>query len=178
LRGAIYIETYGPFDGRPDREIRDRFAEVDRIALENTAHVFHFSNEAALAIPFRYSDVCPAVAQGFYAGVADIAGQTIPTFSITGPGMDWSSCPSAPYPLETKLSDEGVTSISLLVGADGTLRESKIKESSGSAILDEAIRTVLLACKFRPQTIDGKPARQPVWMVVRIGNQAPWPFVK
>jgi hypothetical protein len=59
LLGAIHIEKWGGVDST-------KLSEVERIALENTCHVFHFSKEAALAVilPFRYPDACAAIEQG------------------------------------------------------------------------------------------------------------------
>jgi len=65
LKGASYREKWGAF-GPNTPETRARFEQVDEIALANTSHVFHFSNEAALrnVLPLRYPEACAAIAKG------------------------------------------------------------------------------------------------------------------
>ena len=46
------------------------------------------------------------------------------------------------------------------VGADGTLKDSKVKKSSGHADLDEAARSGIFKCKFKPATQAGRSAIQ------------------
>jgi TonB family protein len=181
LRGAIYIEQWGRIDGTVTPEDRRaRFAEVGSIALENTDHVFHFSNERALAniLPFRYPEACAEIAKGRRARIGDRSGQVLLGPFVEGPMVVWSSCPSASYPLDAKPSNQGVTGVSVLVGPDGSMREINVAESSGFSALDEAIRSALSGCKFRSRTIDGEPVPEATWMHFRLRNQAKWPFLK
>jgi hypothetical protein len=48
LLGAIYLEKWGSFETNDRSQAAARHEEVKRIALENTSHAFHFSNQAAL----------------------------------------------------------------------------------------------------------------------------------
>jgi bla regulator protein BlaR1 len=56
----------------------------------------------------------------------------------------------------------GTVTLALLIGADGTVRQSKIVASSGHADLDQAARQGISLCHFRPGEVHGKPAA--AWM--------------
>jgi TonB family protein len=161
-----------------------RRAEVERIALKNTGHVFHFTNERALAniLPFAYQQACKEIAKGRSARIDDRTSRVLLGPFVEGPMVVWSSCPSAAYPFDAKASykasHEGGTGVSVLVGPDGSAREIEITESSGFAALDEAIRSALLGCKFKPSTIDGEPVTEATWMSIHFGSRASWPFLK
>lgn len=58
--------------------------------------------------------------------------------------------------------ESGAVTLGFLVGADGTLKDSKVKKSSGHADLDEAARSGIFKCKFKPATQAGKPVQS--WM--------------
>ena len=47
-----------------------------------------------------------------------------------------------------------------LVGAGGAVLETTLRKSSGDSSLDEAARTALAKCTFKPGTVDGKPTEQ------------------
>ena len=51
----------------------------------------------------------------------------------------------------------GKVVLSLLVGVDGRVSDSKIEKSSGSPRLDQAARQALSLCQFTPGSVDGKP---------------------
>jgi len=64
------------------------------------------------------------------------------------------------YPKASLMNEEqGVTSMSFLVGADGSVADSKLEKSSGFKGLDKAALKGLSACKFKPGTKDGSPAQ-------------------
>jgi protein TonB len=64
------------------------------------------------------------------------------------------------YPKGSLLNEEqGTTKLSLLVNADGTVADAKVEESSGFKGLDKAALKGLSACKFKPGTKDGAPAK-------------------
>lgn len=64
------------------------------------------------------------------------------------------------YPKASLMNEEqGTTSASFLVNADGTVAESKIDKSSGFKNLDKALVKGLSSCKFKPGTKDGAPAQ-------------------
>lgn len=79
----------------------------------------------------------------------------------------FGSCPQKPvWPAEA-LRDKraGTVTLAFLIGADATVLESKVAQSSGHADLDEAARVGLAVCKFRPPAVDGKPVQG--WVAVR-----------
>jgi len=89
-----------------------------------------------------------------FAAVAGsaIAGETPASF-------DPSKC-KVEYPKASLMNEEqGTTSMSFLVGADGSVVDSKLDKSSGFKGLDKAAQKGLSACKFKPGTKDGSPAQ-------------------
>lgn len=164
---------WGSFDSKATLETTSRHKEVEKIALENTSHVFHFSNPAALnnILPFRYPEACAAIERGSRARIADGSGQVILGPFVERPMIHRSSCAAPAYPKPDK---EGGTTVALLIGQDGKLKESKLTESSGSAGWDEAVLAALSACGFSPRTIDGEPVPEATWMTIRIGSRARW----
>ena len=88
------------------------------------------------------------------AGVAGsaFAGETPATF-------DPNKC-KVEYPKASLMNEEqGVTVVSFLVNADGSVAESKVEKSSGFRGLDKAAEKGMSACKFKPGTKDGAPAK-------------------
>jgi protein TonB len=74
-------------------------------------------------------------------------------------GFDHKNC-KADYPKSSLLNEEtGVTSMSFLVSADGSVIESKLDKSSGYKSLDKAALKAISACKFKPGTKDGAPSQ-------------------
>ncbi|MES2072190.1 MAG: energy transducer TonB [Pseudomonadota bacterium] len=72
--------------------------------------------------------------------------------------VDSRACAKPPYPPASLRNEEsGVVSLSLLVGVDGKVVDSRIEKSSGYRNLDNAARDGLSLCKFIPGTVDGKP---------------------
>jgi protein TonB len=64
------------------------------------------------------------------------------------------------YPKASLMNEEqGVTSMSFLVSADGSVADSKLEKSSGFKGLDKAALKTLAGCKFKPGTKDGAPAQ-------------------
>jgi protein TonB len=64
------------------------------------------------------------------------------------------------YPKASLMNEEqGTTSMSFLIGADGSVSESKLDKSSGFKGLDKAAIKSLSACKFKPGSKDGAPAQ-------------------
>ena len=71
--------------------------------------------------------------------------------------FDPSKC-KAEYPKASLMNEEqGTTSMSFLVNADGSVAESKLEKTSGFKSLDKAAMTAITACKFKPGSKDGKP---------------------
>lgn len=73
--------------------------------------------------------------------------------------FDSKTC-KADYPKASLMNEEqGTTSMSFLVGPDGTVVESKLEKTSGFKNLDKAAIKSISACKFKPGTKDGSPAQ-------------------
>ena len=73
--------------------------------------------------------------------------------------FDASKC-KAEYPKASLMNEEqGTTSMSFLINADGSVAESKLEKTSGFKSLDKAALKSLTACKFKPGTKDGAPAQ-------------------
>ena len=81
------------------------------------------------------------------------------TFAAEVPAsFDPKKC-AVEYPKASLMNEEqGTTSASFLVSADGTVTESKLEKSSGFKNLDKAALKGLSACKFKPGTKAGAPA--------------------
>lgn len=66
-------------------------------------------------------------------------------------------CQKPQYPESSRLSNEqGVVTIGYLIGADGSIKDSKILSSSGFKRLDMAARDALGLCKFQPGSENGQ----------------------
>jgi protein TonB len=74
------------------------------------------------------------------------------------PVVKSSSCREPEYPATAaRLGETGEVVLSLLVGINGRVVDSKIEKSSGSPRLDQAARQALSLCQFTPGTVDGQP---------------------
>jgi periplasmic protein TonB len=74
------------------------------------------------------------------------------------PVVKASGCREPEYPSSSeRLGESGRVVLSLLVGTDGKVTDSKVETSSGFPRLDEAARSALSLCKFTPGTVDGQP---------------------
>lgn len=70
------------------------------------------------------------------------------------------SCDKPAYPsLSLRARETGTVLLGFLIGLDGIATESKIERSSGHRRLDEAARSALALCRFKPATVDGKPEK-------------------
>jgi protein TonB len=77
----------------------------------------------------------------------------------TPASFDPSKC-KVEYPKASLMNEEqGVTSMSFQINADGSVADSKLEKSSGFKGLDKAAMKGLAACKFKPGTKDGAPAQ-------------------
>jgi protein TonB len=69
-----------------------------------------------------------------------------------------SGCEKPEYPSSSRrLEEEGTVGLRFLVGVDGKVVQAEVEKSSGFKRLDEAARTGLSRCTFKPATVDGKP---------------------
>lgn len=82
--------------------------------------------------------------------------------SETAPSVDKQSCEKPVYPKSALMNEEsGTVVLSILVGPDGSVVDSKVEKSSGSKALDKATQKIYTSCKFKPGAKDGKP--QQAW---------------
>jgi protein TonB len=73
------------------------------------------------------------------------------------PVVEKQTCEKAVYPKSSLMNEEtGTVMLSVLVGADGNVVDSKVEQSSGSKTLDKAAVKIYASCKFKPATKDGK----------------------
>jgi protein TonB len=69
------------------------------------------------------------------------------------------ACREPEYPSASeRLGEAGTAAISLLIGADGSVQQSKIDASSGFKRLDDATIKAFSRCKFIVGTTDGVPS--------------------
>ena len=72
-----------------------------------------------------------------------------------------STCAKSKWlPSTLKRNEQGVTTLALLVGADGKLSRVELISSSGSAELDSAAKATLASCRFAPAIVGGKPVER------------------
>ena len=84
--------------------------------------------------------------------------------SDTAASFDASKC-KVQYPKPSLMNEEqGVTSMSFLINADGSVAEAKLEKSSGFKGLDKAAMSGVSACKFKPGVKDGVAAK--TWVKV------------
>ncbi len=77
--------------------------------------------------------------------------------AATAVRRDLPKCAPPIYPRSAQRNEaQGTTMLSFLIGADGTVRDSKIKKTSGHADLDLAAQTALSRCAFKPLMAGGK----------------------
>lgn len=82
--------------------------------------------------------------------------------SEIAPSVEKQSCEKAVYPKSALMNEEtGTVVLSILVGPDGAVVDSKVEKSSGSKALDKATQKIYSSCKFKPGAKDGKP--QQAW---------------
>ena len=82
------------------------------------------------------------------------------------PQVDTGTCSRPVYPeQDARLGNAGTVTMQFLIGADGRVLESNIQKSSGYPSLDEAARSGLAKCRFKPPIIEGKPVR--AWTAVQ-----------
>jgi protein TonB len=81
------------------------------------------------------------------------------------------ACIPPKYPKDAlRAGATGKSSISLLIGVDGSVHDAKVLKSSGTPSLDEAAVAALSKCQFKPATENGKPVEawlptQYIWSI-------------
>lgn len=91
----------------------------------------------------------------------------------TQPATDANYLCAAPaYPDKSaRLHESGRVVISLVVEADGSVSQAAVKTSSGFARLDEAARSAVSRCRFRPGTRNGVPQAMPYEWLWTFGSK-------
>lgn len=78
----------------------------------------------------------------------------------------FEQCDKPHYPAESlKQKHTGTVTLGFLVTKDGKVKQAKVTKSSGHAALDEAARTALAQCPFKPATAKDKPVE--AWTAVQ-----------
>ena len=94
------------------------------------------------------------------AVVAHAAPSTKPTGPDTMAIADFNSCKRPNYPQESiKLNHTGTVTLGFLVAKNGKVKDTKVDKSSGHVALDEAARSALAQCSFKPAITKGKPVQ-------------------
>jgi TonB family protein len=70
--------------------------------------------------------------------------------------VQFETCVKPEWPRESLAKEEsGTVTLSLLIGANGKVKDARLLASSGSALLDQAAAAGLQTCHFRPGTEGG-----------------------
>lgn len=86
-----------------------------------------------------------------------LAGCSAPALAQSEALADFGSCAKPHYPeADLQAKHEGTVSLEFLVKADGKVADSKVAQTSGFPSMDEAARSALVKCRFKPATKDGK----------------------
>ncbi|MGZ5203042.1 MAG: energy transducer TonB [Telluria sp.] len=87
--------------------------------------------------------------------------QPAPAAKPSGPAhtnavVNFDNCARPEYPKSSLRNEEtGTSTISFLIGIDGSVKDSKITKSSGFRDLDKAAQAALSKCRFKPATENG-----------------------
>jgi len=83
------------------------------------------------------------------------------------PVLNFASCSKPEWPKDALARrSQGTSTLRFLIDTDGSVAQSAILKSSGDPSLDEAARTAIAKCQFRPAVdADKKPAR--AWVPVQ-----------
>lgn len=69
-----------------------------------------------------------------------------------------TKCERPEYPNSSlRNEEEGVSTVSFLIGVDGRVTDKKVEKSSGFPALDKAALAGFGLCKFKPGLVDGQP---------------------
>lgn len=114
-----------------------------------------------------------AIAALGLTGMLAACAQTPPVSGAAGatavaPGAADTPLPCARpvYPAQAAANKiEGTTTVGLLIAPDGRVIKSRLYTSSGDTSLDEAARSALVKCRFKPASAKGKPVA--AWVPVQ-----------
>lgn len=126
-------------------------------------------NDAWHAVRSRLVLACVALACTTQALAQDAA--TGVTAAGGTPVAKFQTCAKPVYPKDDlRERHQGTVTIRFLISADGSVAGTKVARSSGYPSLDEAARSALEKCQFRPalkdgQAVDAWVAVQYVWLI-------------
>jgi protein TonB len=73
----------------------------------------------------------------------------------------WSGNTPPPYPgVARRMGDQGEVRLDVRVDVDGKVTEIRLKQSSGSALLDRTAVDTVKKWRFKPATVDGQPVAE------------------
>jgi len=78
----------------------------------------------------------------------------------TAPRIDasWRGNTPPPYPgAARRMGDQGEVRLDVHVGTDGSVLEIRLRQSSGSPLLDRTAIDTVRRWRFEPATVDGEP---------------------
>jgi bla regulator protein blaR1 len=134
-----------------------RLIQPDTQALNWKAALPVLGLAVACASAFAHASDATAVARAGNTG--------LPKHTID-PVVDFRSCAKPLWPQESLRKEQtGAVTLAFKVGVAGEVLNSKVVESSGFDLLDEAARDGIKLCRFKPGTEDGKPVAQ--WTMVK-----------
>lgn len=103
------------------------------------------------------------------AGCTGMVGQPTATASKPvleqEPVADFSTCSKPVYPLASRKAKEaGAVMLRFQISAEGKVEDASVVSSSGYPLLDEAARSSIAKCGFKPGIAGGKPVSSPAIM--------------
>lgn len=105
---------------------------------------------------------CDSDMKKFLLALSFLSAVGVANASEVAPVVEKQTCEKAVYPKSALMNEEtGTVTLSVLVGPDGSVVDSKVDQSSGSKTLDKAAVKIYSSCKFKPALKDGKP--QQAW---------------
>jgi D-alanyl-D-alanine endopeptidase (penicillin-binding protein 7) len=150
----------------------DLMARIRRLLRPDTRLETHTLDWKAALPVLGLALACAATTHPFTPGPALLA---LDTYSTAQPGTqqraahglsraaiaDFATCAKPEYPrADLDAGHQGTTTVSFLVSAGGRVTDSKIVRSSGYASMDEASRSALTLCGFKPALRDGRAVAQ------------------
>lgn len=108
----------------------------------------------------------PARAAGAHVAAApatrsDARASATPVRSAPRIDASWSGNTPPPYPgMARRMGDEGEVRLDVHVGADGRVTDIRLRQSSGSALLDRTAIDTVRKWRFKPATVDGQPVAE------------------
>jgi D-alanyl-D-alanine endopeptidase (penicillin-binding protein 7) len=101
------------------------------------------------------------------AGTSTPRGEPLEHDAVTSkPIAQFASCAKPEYTADALARRaQGTTSLRFLIDVDGSVAEAQVAKSSGDRSLDEAARSAIAKCRFKPAIYKGKPAR--AWVPVQ-----------